>query len=116
MRKAFLLTCLILGGMSPAAAQLMLPGTPPIAAAPAPGLPPRSIPPHADRAFNQLRSEIIDLRHQALALQASDGGRLTNEHRDTIQTRIDAAYRRYHFAQANGGSAYSSRTRGMRRP
>jgi hypothetical protein len=116
MRKAFLLTGLVLGCVSPAAAQLMLPGSPPIAAAPAPGLPQRSIPPHGDRAFNQLRSEIIDLREQALALQASDGGTLTNEHRDTIQTRIDAAYRRYHFAQANGGSAYPLRIRGTRRP
>jgi hypothetical protein len=43
-----------------------------------------------------LRSEIIDLRARAIALQASDGGTLTAEHRDYIQVRIDAAYRRYH--------------------
>jgi hypothetical protein len=99
MRKASLLAGLILSCTSPAVAQLMLPGTPPIAAAPSPSLPLRTIPRHGNRAFNQLRSEIIDLRQQALALRASDGGRLTSEHRDTIQTRIDAAYRRYQFAQ-----------------
>ena len=98
MRRAFLLTGLILGCMSPAVAQL-LPGSPPIAMAPGPSLPQRTIPPHGNRAFNQLRSEIIALREEAIAMQAGDGGTLTTEHRDNIQSRIDAAYRRYRFAQ-----------------
>lgn len=90
MRKAFLLTGLILSCVSPAVAA-------PVRDTPIVYGPPASIPPpRRDRAFILLRSEIIDLRQLGLALQASDGGTLKTEHRDFIQTRIDAAYRRYH--------------------
>jgi hypothetical protein len=92
MKKAFLLTALILGCMAPAFAEPY--PAPMIYQPPGPSLPPRS-----DRAFILLRSEMIDLRRLGLALQASDGGTLTTEHRDEIQARIDAAYRRYHNAR-----------------
>ncbi|HEV2817700.1 MAG TPA: hypothetical protein VGW40_10850 [Allosphingosinicella sp.] len=95
MRKAFLLTGLILGCMSPAVASGPLP-----APAPLVNGPPAAIPPPArDRAFIRLRSELRDLRRIGLALRESDGGTLTREHRDFIQARIDdafAAYRRHH--------------------
>ena len=90
MRKAFLLTGIILGCASPAVASPSLPGAPLIYGPPASTPPPR-----IDHGFALLRSEIIDLRQRALALRASDGGKLTTEHRDLIQTQIDAAYRRY---------------------
>jgi hypothetical protein len=99
MRKAFLLTGLMLSCMSPAVAlepgSPMLPGSPMVYGPPGPSLPQRR-----DRAFTLLRSEIIDLRHQAIALKASDGGTLTTEHRDGIQARIDAAYQRYYATRA----------------
>ena len=90
MRKAFLITGIILSCMSPAF------GAPP------PGLsstyygPPPSIPPPApDRAYRRLVSELTELREIALELQASDGGTLTAEHSDQIQARIDAAFAAY---------------------
>jgi hypothetical protein len=96
MRKAFLLTGLIVGCTSPALASPSpaLPGAPLIYQPPSAMPPPR-----IDRAFETLRSEIIDLRQRALALRASDGGKLTSEHRDTIQAQIDEAYRRYRSAR-----------------
>ena len=81
MKKTFLLAGLILSWMSPADAQIP---------------PPPAMPPRADPAFLQLRDQLTALRQEAVALQASDGGTLTTEHRDSIQTRIDAAYLRYH--------------------
>ena len=90
MRRALLVSGLILGCMSPAFA------------APPPGLsstyygPPPSIPPPApDRAYRRLVSELTELREIALELQASDGGTLTAEHSDYIQARIDAAFAVY---------------------
>ena len=90
MRRAFLLSGLILGCLSPAFA------------APPAGLsstyygPPPSIPPPApDRAYRRLVSELTELREIALELQASDGGTLTAEHSDYIQMRIDAAFADY---------------------
>jgi len=91
MRKAFLLTGLILSCMSPAVAQLLPAPAPIVNGPPAPTLPPRRSP-----GYTRLMSELRDLREIALALRESDGGTLTTEHRDSIQTRIDAAYRRYH--------------------
>ena len=91
MRKAFSMSGLILSCMSPAFA------APPPGHEPAYYGPPESIPPPArDRAFDRLVSELTDLREIALELQASDGGTLTTEHRDSIQTRLDAAHLRYH--------------------
>ena len=89
MRKAFLLTGLILGCMSPAVAAPLPPSHPIVYG------PPASIPPPRDRAFIRLRSELRDLREIGLALRESDGGTLTTEHRDFIQTRIDAALAAY---------------------
>ena len=86
---------------------------PPAAAAPLPASapivngPPASIPPpRSDRSLIRLRSELRDLRRIGLELRASDGGTLTTEHRDFIQTRIDAAlaaYRRFHNAPRSDG-------------
>ena len=96
MRKAFLLTGLILGCMSPSVASSQAAPF----AAPLYVSAPASVPPQrSDPAFTLLRSELMDLRRQGLALRASDGGTLTAEHRDYIQVRIDAAYRRYHEAR-----------------
>ena len=81
MKKTFLLAGLILSWISPAAAQMP---------------PPPAMPPRADPAFLRLRDELAALRQEAIALQASDGGTLTTEHRDSIQTRLDAAHLRYH--------------------
>ena len=96
MRKAFLLSALILGCMAPAFATPLPP------AAPVYYGPPPSIPPPApDRAFRRLTAQMVELRRTALELRESDGGTLTAEHRDSIQTKIDAAfalYRRHHNA------------------
>ena len=97
MRKAVLSAVLILGLMPPAFAQPAS-GTRPAFGSPVYyGPPAPSLPPRGDRAFLRLKSRMIDLRQQAIALQASDGGTLTPEHRDFIQARIDLAYRRYRF-------------------
>jgi hypothetical protein len=91
MRQAFLLTGIMLSCISPAVASPLPPPSPIIYG------PPASVPaPRRDRAFVLLRSEIIDLRQVGLAFQASDGGKMTTEHRDYLQARIDAAYQRYH--------------------
>jgi hypothetical protein len=94
MRTAFLLTALILGCVSPAAASPMPPSTPAYLGPPAPVFPQR-----ADRAFFRLRSEIVELRRIGMEMRAGDGGRLTREHRDDLQARIDAAYQRYRDSQ-----------------
>ena len=94
IKKALLLSGLILSCLSPAIAERLPPPTPVVNG------PPPSIPPPApDRAFRRLTSELVELRRIALELQASDGGTLTEEHRVYIQARIDAAfavYRRHH--------------------
>lgn len=94
MRTAFLLTVLMLGCVSPAVASPVPPPAPVVYGPPSPTFPPR-----VDRAFIQLRSEIIELRRIALELQANDGGTLTKGHRDFLQARIDAAYRRYYASR-----------------
>ena len=94
MRKAILMSGLILSCMSPAFAQFHPPSAPVVWG------PPPSIPPPApDRAYRRLVSELAELRQIGLELRASDGGTLTAEHRDSLQMRIDAAfavYRRHH--------------------
>jgi hypothetical protein len=99
MRNAVLPAVLILGFMPPAVAQ-PAPGTPPTFGSPVYyGAPGPFVPPRADRAFLRLKSRMIDLRQQAIALQASDGGTLTPEHRDFIQAKINLAYRRYYYSR-----------------
>ncbi|MBV9884081.1 MAG: hypothetical protein JO276_13815 [Sphingomonadaceae bacterium] len=90
MRKAVLLTGVILSCISPAAAQTQLTPAPIIYGPPGPSLPLRVTP-----GYTRLIAELRGLREEALALRESDGGRLTTEHRDFIQARIDAAYRRF---------------------
>ena len=90
MRKAVLLTGAVLGCVSPVAAQLSVAPAPIIYGPPGPSLPPRVTP-----GYTRLMSELRGLRQDALALLESDGGRLTAEHRDLIQARIDAAHRRF---------------------
>jgi hypothetical protein len=90
MRKAFLMCGLILGCVSPALAAPP-PGFEPMYYGPPPSIPP----PSADRAYRRLVAELTELREMALELQASDGGTLTAEHSDYIQTRIDAAFAEY---------------------
>jgi hypothetical protein len=96
MKKAALLTTLILSCMSPAVAQRLPASAPIVNGPPAPILPPRVSP-----GYTRLISELRDLREIALALREEDGGTLTTEHRASIQTQIDAAYRRYHNARRN---------------
>ena len=97
MRRVFFLAGLILAGMSPAIASaqgLSFSGSTMITG-------PAGPPSRTDRAFTLLRSQIIALRQEAIALQARDGGTLTAEHRDAIQERIDAAYQRYYRTRIN---------------
>ena len=99
MRKALLLAGLFVSCTSPGVAAP--PATPSFGSPVWSGPPGVSVPQRSDRAFTLLRSEIIGLRQEAIALQASDGGTLTAEHRDSIQTRIDAAYQQYYRSRAN---------------
>ena len=91
MRKALLMTGLILGCLSPAFAAPSGTGHAPIVYGPPPSIPP----PAPDRSYRRLVSELTELREIALELQASDGGTLTAEHSDQIQARIDAAFANY---------------------
>ena len=96
MRKAFLLSALLLSSVSPAFAAILPPAAPVVYG------PPPSIPPPApDRAFRRLVSELTELRESALALRASDGGTLTVEHRDSIQGQIDEAFAVYRRHRRN---------------
>ena len=99
MRKPLLLAGLIVGCASPGGASP--PATPSFGSPVWFGPPGVSVPQRSDRAFTLLRSVIVGLRQEAIALQASDGGTLTAEHRDSIQTRIDAAYQQYYRSRTN---------------
>lgn len=96
MRKALLLSALILGCTSPAFASPQDLGTQAFYG------PPASIPPPArDRAFRRLASQLDDLRRIALEMRARDGGTLTSEHSDSIQVKIDAAFAAYRRHRRN---------------
>lgn len=90
MRMTVLLVALLLGCAPPAAAQSGGYAAP-VNTPPEPVLPRR-----ADLACSRLVAELRALRAEALALQQGDGGTLTPEHRALIQTRLDAAWQRYH--------------------
>ena len=96
MRKALLLSALILGCASPAFASPQDLGTQGYYG------PPASIaPPAPDRAFRRLTSRLVELRRIALEMRASDGGTLTAEHSDSIQAKIDAAFAAYRRHRRN---------------
>ena len=91
MRNALLLSGFILSCASPAFAQT-IPATAPLGV----NIPPPSIPaPRRDRDFDRLVSELTEVRQDALELRESDGGTLSDEHRDAVQARIDDAFARY---------------------
>jgi hypothetical protein len=88
MRKAVLLAAVMLGFPSPLIAQSRgAPSNRP----PEPVLPRRS-----DLACSRLVADLRALRAEALVQQGRDGGTLTAAHRDMIQTRLNAAWRRYY--------------------
>ena len=56
-----------------------------------------------ERAFVRFRAELRDLRQQALAWQAVDGGTLSAEHSAIIQARLDEAQADYRRSRAVTG-------------